>query len=222
MTLALFDLDNTLLAGDSDHLWGEFLVEVGAVDAAWFARENDRHYQAYQQGSLDIEEYLAFALRPLAEHDTGQLLDWRREFIRRKVQPIVLEPARALVASHRRRGDTCVIITATNQFVTEPIAGLFGIEHLLATVPEQRDGRFTGGFEGRPTFREGKIAALEDWAAVHRVDPWDAWFYSDSHNDLPLLERVREPVAVDPDPQLRERAEARGWRVMSLRGGGEP
>ncbi len=222
MSLALFDLDNTLLAGDSDHLWGEFLVDVGAVDADWFARENDRHYRAYQEGSLDIEEYLAFALRPLAEHNLHQLLEWRQQFVNSKIQPIVLEPAQALVASHRRRGDTCLIITATNRFVTEPIAGLFGIEHLLATVPEQRDGRFTGGFQGRPTFREGKIAALEDWAAKQGVDPWDAWFYSDSHNDLPLLERVREPVAVDPDPPLRARAEERGWRIMSLRGGGEP
>jgi HAD superfamily hydrolase (TIGR01490 family) len=217
LALAIFDLDNTLLAGDSDYLWGRFLVERGIVDEQAYASENERFFRAYQAGTLDIREYLAFALRPLAENDPSALRQWRREFIEEQVQPIVLRAGLQLVESHRQQGDTLLIITATNRFVTEPIAGLFGIHHLLATTPETRDGRYTGGVVGIPTFREGKVEALDQWLAANDFSLSGSHFYSDSHNDLPLLQRVAHPVAVDPDPELEEQARRRGWPIITLR-----
>lgn len=217
MALALFDLDNTLIAGDSDHLWGEFLVERGIVDRDAYREANDRFFQAYRAGTLDIDAYLRFALAPLAAHDPERLWQWRRAFVEEKIRPIVLAPGRELVAKHRRAGDRTLIVTATNRFVTEPIAALFGVDALLATTPEWADGRYTGRVAGTPTFREGKVTVLEQWLAEHGESLKDSTFYSDSHNDLPLLERVSQPVAVDPDEALREQARRRGWPVISLR-----
>lgn len=217
MKLAIFDLDNTLIAGDSDHLWGAYLVEQGIVDRAAYQAANDRFFQAYRDGTLDIHEYLRFALAPLAENEPEDLWRWRRAFMDDMIQPIVLPAARALVERHRRQGDYTLILTATNRFVTEPIAEIFGVDTLLATEPEWRDGRFTGAVTGRPTFREGKVDALLEWLEGRDLSLADTVFYSDSHNDLPLLERVRDPVAVDPDPQLRQAADQRGWPVISLR-----
>lgn len=222
MALALFDLDNTLIGGDSDHLWGRFLVERGVVDGDLYARENDRFLRAYEAGELDIHEFLAFALKPLADNEPEDLQLWREEFVSSGIHPIVLPAARHLVEHHRRRGDTLVIVTATNRFVTEPIAALFDIPHLLATEPECRDGRFTGRCDGTPTFREGKILALERWLAARGERLSDAAFYSDSRNDLPLLERVGHPVAVDADPALEAVARERGWPRLTLRAGLEP
>lgn len=217
MALAIFDLDNTLLAGDSDYLWGRFLVDREIVDGIEYAEENERFYQAYQAGTLDIDGYLRFALRPLAQHEPGQLRAWRAQFIDEQIRPIVLAQGRDLVESHRSRGDTLLIITATNRFLTEPIAALFGIDHLLATDPEITGERYTGAVMGIPTFREGKIRALETWLE-HTGQPLaDSYFYSDSHNDIPLLERVCHPIAVDPDPELRQQAIQRGWPIISLR-----
>ncbi|MCC5811133.1 MAG: HAD family phosphatase [Ectothiorhodospiraceae bacterium] len=219
MTLAIFDLDNTLLAGDSDYLWGRFLVERGLVDPERYEATNRRFYHEYLDGTLDVHEFLRFALEPLSRHPAEQLHQWRQEFLEEKIRPIVLQPALDLVRDHAERGHTTMIITATNRFVTDPIAALFGVDHLLATTPELVDGRYTGRIADRPTFREGKVLALDDWLAARGQRPAQSWFYSDSHNDLPLLERVTNPVAVDPDDTLRQTAADRGWPTISLRDG---
>ena len=220
MNLALFDLDNTLLSGDSDFEWAQFLIEQGVLDRELFEAKNLAFYQQYKLGTLNIQEFLDFQLKPLARHPRSLLDAWHGEFMQRKVRPMMGHAARELVAQHRIAGDVCVVITATNSFVTAPIAREFGIEHLIATEPEQLDGEFTGRVEGEPSFREGKITRLESWMA-QRGWTWDSfvdsWFYSDSLNDLPLLARVKNPVAVDPDATLRDHAEKRGWRIMSLR-----
>ena len=217
MSLAIFDLDNTLLAGDSDYLWGQFLIENGAVDGAAYDRANREFYEQYKAGTLDIREFLRFALRPLTEHDPEVLYAWREDFVRKKIEPIALARAKALIEEHRLAGDTLLIITATNHFVTEPIARLFGVEHLLATRPEMKHGRFTGEFVGVPTFQDGKVKALDEWLAEREETLEGSWFYSDSHNDIPLLSRVDHPVAVDADPELTAHAQRMGWREMSLR-----
>jgi HAD superfamily hydrolase (TIGR01490 family) len=217
VSIALFDLDNTLIAGDSDFLWGCFLVEQGIVDGTSYERANRRFYDQYKVGELDIHEFLAFQLRPLAEHDLPQLQRWRAQYVEEKIVPILLPRARQLVAHHRERGDTLVVITATNRFITSPIVGLYGIEHLLATEPELVDGRFTGGVAGIPCFQDGKVRVLEDWVAGRQLSLEDSCFYSDSHNDLPLLKRVTWPTAVDPDEILEAHARQQDWPVISLR-----
>ena len=217
MGIALFDLDNTLIAGDSDYLWGCFLVEQGIVDAFEYEQANQRFYDQYKVGELDIHEFLAFQLRPLAAHPMSQLQQWRTQYIEEKIQPILLPRAQDLIERHRQQGDTLVIITATNRFITEPIATLYGIGHLLATEPELRDGRYTGGVSGTPCFQDGKVAVLEDWLDAHNESLADSCFYSDSHNDLPLLSRVTQPMAVDPDEILQSHAVNHGWPVISLR-----
>ena len=216
MALALFDLDNTLLAGDSDYLWGVFLGERGVVDPETYARENERFYQEYKEGRLDIHEFLAFSLGPLAENDPDRLRAWREEFLAEKIDPLITEDARLLVEMHRKRGDTLVVITATNSFVTAPIARRFGILNLIATEPELVDGRFTGRVDGIPCFRDGKVKKLRQWLENRDESLDDAWFYSDSHNDLPLLELVSHPMAVDPDPTLETLAAERGWPILYL------
>ena len=220
MRLALFDLDNTLLAGDSDYEWGQFLVDRGILERATYEAQNRAYFDQYVAGTLDIHEYLGFALRPLAEHTPQDLDRWHGEFMRTRVLPMVSPAARALVRSHLERGDLCAIITATNSFVTAPIAREFAVAHLIATEPESRDGRFTGRVAGTPCFREGKVRRLEEWLSAQGrclADFAQSSFYSDSHNDLPLLERVSRPVAVDPDEALRSEAGRRGWEVISLR-----
>ena len=217
VSIALFDLDNTLIAGDSDFLWGCFLVEQGIVDGTSYERANRRFYDQYKVGELDIHEFLAFQLRPLAEHDLPQLQRWRAQYVEEKIVPILLPRARQLVAHHRERGDTLVVITATNRFITSPIVGLYGIEHLLATEPEMVDGRYTGGVAGIPCFQDGKVRVLEDWVAGRQLSLEDSCFYSDSHNDLPLLKRVTWPTAVDPDEILEAHARQQDWPVISLR-----
>ena len=217
MSLAIFDLDQTLLRGDSDHAWGEFLVEQGAVDRARFTADNDRYYAAYLAGTLDIYEFLEeHQLRPLAEHDRDQLERWRAEFMRTRILPIIPSAARALVERHRARGDTLLIITATNRFITAPIAAEFGIAELIATDPEERDGRFTGKVAGVPSYREGKVARLHEWLSRRRESLDGSWFYSDSHNDLPLLNLVTHPVAVNPDDILADHARHNGWPVLQI------
>jgi HAD superfamily hydrolase (TIGR01490 family) len=220
MRLALFDLDNTLLAGDSDFEWAQFLIEKGVLDREVYEARNQGFFEQYKAGTLDIHEFLGFALRPLAAHEPADLARWHAEFMASRVLPMIGEPARHLVRGHQAAGDLCAIITATNSFVTRPIAGEFGVEHLIATEPESRNGRFTGKVAGTPCFREGKVTRLDEWLAgrSRRLGDFsESSLYSDSHNDLPLLERVSEPVAVDPDPQLEAEAARRRWRVMSLR-----
>ena len=217
MNLALFDLDNTLLAGDSDFEWAQFLIEQGVLDREVYEARNQQFYDQYRAGTLDIHEFLEFQLKPLARHPRAVLDAWHREFMQRKILPIVRDSARALVAKHA--DDLRVLITATNSFVTAPIARELGIEHLIATEPEQRDGEFTGGVAEIPCFREGKVRRLDAWLRQRgrTLDSFGrSWFYSDSLNDLPLLERVTHPVAVDPDDTLRAHAQSRGWPVMTL------
>jgi HAD superfamily hydrolase (TIGR01490 family) len=220
MNLALFDLDNTLLVGDSDYEWGQFLVDRGVVAREEYEAQNAQFYEQYKDGTLDIHEYLGFALRPLAAHTAQELARWHADFMRTRILPMFAPRARELVARHRDAGDLCAVVTATNSFVTAPIAHEFGVPHLIATEPESVGGRFTGRVAGTPCFREGKILRVEQWlsglglrleACAH------SFFYSDSHNDLPLLGRVRHPVAVDPDAPLAAEAARRGWPVISLR-----
>jgi HAD superfamily hydrolase (TIGR01490 family) len=218
MNLALFDLDNTLLHGDSDHAWGEFLVEEGIVDREDFRRSNDRFYAQYRAGTLDINEYLRFALRVIAGKSDALLAPLHQRYMQKKIEPMVSAEALALLQQHRH--DLCAIVTATNAFVTRPIAARFAVEHLIACEVEQVDGLYTGRAAGVPAFREGKVTRVEAWlGAMHKSigDFERSYFYSDSHNDLPLLEAVTHPVAVNPDAILRTRAEARGWPIMSLR-----
>ena len=217
MALALFDLDNTLLNGDSDYLWGQFLVERGIVDGSFYESENQRFYDQYLQGSLDIHEFLRFQLEPLARHNRLQLESWRADYLQEKIIPILLDKARKLIDSHRDQGDETVIITATNRFITEPIANYFGVHTLLATEPEMKDGQYTGGVNGTPCFQEGKVENLQTWLKHNGRSLEDSWFYSDSHNDLPLLELVDHPVAVNPDDRLAAIADKRDWPVISLR-----
>jgi HAD superfamily hydrolase (TIGR01490 family) len=217
MALALFDLDNTLLDGDSDYLWGCFLVEHGSVDGESYRSENQRFYNQYLQGSLDIYEFLRFQLKPLATHTRSQLERWREKFLREKIEPILLPKARDLLEQHRARGDELLIITATNRFITEPIARRYGVSHLLATEAEIVDGEYTGGISGTPCFQTGKVERLHAWLDQNHQDLNGSWFYSDSHNDLPLLEQVDHPVAVDPDDTLKSHAQRLGWPIISLR-----
>lgn len=218
MKLAIFDLDNTLLAGDSDHLWGEFLVEQGVVDRALYKRENDRFYQEYKDGTLDIHEFLRFSLTPLSQHSIDQLMTWHAQFMRDKIEPIMLPAATELLQRHRNEGAYLLIITATNQFVTNPIAQRLGVDDILATEPEIIDGCYTGEVIDPPCFREGKVERLNNWLCGQGKNLAESWFYSDSHNDLPLLELATHPVAVDPDDTLRQHAVMKGWPVISLRG----
>ncbi len=217
MALALFDLDNTLLNGDSDYLWGCFLVEHGIVDGEYYESENRRFYDQYLDGSLDIYEFLHFQLAPLRNHTSAKLEAWRDTYLQEKIDPILLPRAHQLLDKHREAGDELLIITATNSFITAPIAKRYGINHLLATEPETIDGEYTGKVNGTPCFQSGKVERLRAWMKAHDQRLDGSWFYSDSHNDLPLLEAVDHPVAVDPDDKLKTHAQANGWPVISLR-----
>ena len=215
--LVLFDLDNTLLAGDSDFEWAQFLIEQGVLDREVYEARNQEFYDQYKAGVLDIREFLDFQLKPLSRHPRALLEAWHREFMSRKILPIITRSARALVARHA--GDLRVVISATNTFVTRPIAAELGIAELIATEPQERDGEFTGGVSGTPCFREGKVLRLEAWLAGRGRTLGsfpESWFYSDSLNDLPLLSRVTHPVAVDPDETLRAHAGRLGWPIISL------
>ena len=217
MSLAIFDLDNTLLSIDSDHAWGEFLVEQGAVDPVAYREANERFLADYNAGTLDMAAFLEMALKPLAENTPEQLAAWHQQFMASKIEPHILPKAEELLARHRTKGDTMLIITATNRFITGPIAERLGVDDLIAVEPEMVDGRYTGRVDGVPSYREGKVIRLQAWLEAQDITMDGAWFYSDSHNDLPLLEKVDHPVAVDPDDTLRKVAEERHWRIMSLR-----
>jgi HAD superfamily hydrolase (TIGR01490 family) len=220
VNLALFDLDNTLLNGDSDFEWSQFLIRIGVLDRELFEAKNLAFYEHYKAGTLDIQEFLDFQLKPLSRHARKTLDEWHGRFMREQALGMITRPARDLVNRHRAAGDVCAIITATNSFVTAPIAREFGVEHLIATEPEHKDGEFTGRVAGVPCFREGKITRLESWMAQQGWK-WGSFsrttFYSDSLNDLPLLSKVKNPVAVDPDDTLLQHAEQHGWEVISLR-----
>ncbi len=217
MALAIFDLDNTLIAGDSDHSWGAFLVEKQLVDAEVYRLANDKFYADYKAGTLDIRAYLQFSLAPLTQHSLEELQALHNEFMVKHIEPLMLQKAEDLLRKHREQGDHLLIITATNGFVTRPIANRLGVADILATEPELIDGRYTGNFVGAPCFQAGKITYLHEWLKANLHPLSGAYFYSDSINDLPLLEQVDNPVAVDPDERLAEVALARNWPILSLR-----
>lgn len=221
MNLALFDLDNTLLIGDSDYQWNAFLIKHGVVDQAYCDQRNDYFYEQYKAGTLDILEYVRFAAEPLSRLPRQQLDSLHAEFMQQHIKPIIPQKARNLLAAHQAQGDVVMIITATNRFITGPIAAELGVEHLIAVELETTpDGNFTGEPSGTPSFQQGKITRLNEWLAA-RGETLQSYaqtfFYSDSHNDLPLLSIVSHPVAVDADDKLRAEAEARGWPVITLR-----
>jgi len=217
MTLAIFDLDNTLIGGDSDNLWGQYLFDRGLVDGADFALQNDQFFDDYKTGTLDINAYLRFALAPLKNQSLAVLQEWHADFMRTVIEPIMLPKALGLIARHRAKQHTPIIITATNVFITRPIADALGIDHLLACDAEVVGGVYTGEPSGVPSYREGKVVRLKAWLEQTGESFEGAYFYSDSHHDLPLLELVAHPVAVDPDPTLRRRAEEKSWEILSLR-----
>ena len=216
--LALFDLDHTLLDGDSDYEWASFLIDEGVIDRGAYDARNQWFYERYKDGTLDIHEFLEFQLGPLARHPRAQLDAWHASYMEKRIEPIVFPQARTLIDKHR--GALTAIVTATNRFITAPIARHLGVEHLLATdIEEDAAGAFSGKPRGTPTFREGKIRRVEEWLAKRgtTLADYDSWFYSDSLNDLPLLERVDHPVAVNPDATLAKAARERGWEIISLR-----
>lgn len=217
MRLALFDLDNTLLGGDSDHAWGDYLCARGILDPVEYQNRNDAFYQDYLAGKLDLQAYLNFSLEILATTEMAQLDEWHADFMRDCVEPIILPKALELLKKHRDAGDKLVIITATNRFITGPIAKRLEVENLLATECELVDGRYTGRSIDVPCFREGKVTRLRRWLEENDLNLQGSYFYSDSMNDLPLLEQVDNPVAVNPDPNLRAEAEKRGWPILDLR-----
>jgi HAD superfamily hydrolase (TIGR01490 family) len=217
MKLAIFDLDNTLIGGDSDLLWGEYLCEHGYVDGENYQRRHQKYYNDYLAGTLDIRQFLEFQLHPLAGVPLALLLERRQRFLDEKIRPVILDQAVKLIAGHRQQNHVLLIITATNRFLTEPIAELFGVHYLIASEAEIKDGRYTGKPQGVPSYAAGKVTRLNAWLAEYGEQPEESWCYSDSHNDLPLLRIVDHPVAVDPDEILRDEAGKRGWLIISLR-----
>ncbi len=217
MALALFDLDGTLLAGDSDYEWGRYLVSIGKVEADFYQQRNEYFYNEYLAGKLDEREFLNFALKPLARNSYEELCRWREAFIQRRIKPLVKTKAHDLIDRHRGGGDELVIVTATNRFITEPIKELFNIDALIATEPAMQDGRFTGEAEGIPCFSHGKVARVEQWLETTPYTFKGSYFYSDSCNDIPLLERVDYPVAVDADASLTAHAVNHKWQRISLK-----
>ena len=217
MPLTIFDLDETLIAADSDHEWGQFVVDKGLVDAQIHKKKNDDFYALYKAGQLDIDEYLQFSCSVLTQYSIEDLHRFRSEFVAQRILPIILDKAQDLVKKHRELGDTLLVITSTIEFVTRPIVDEFGIDILIAPDPEIVSNRYTGRIVGVPSFAAGKVTRLEQWLANRQDSLEGSSFYSDSHNDLPLLRLVDNPVAVDPDPILRKKAEENQWPIISLR-----
>ena len=217
MTLAIFDLDGTLLNGDSDYTWGQFLVEKGLVDSQVYKQANDKFFEEYQAGTLDIHEYLAFSLEPLTKFSKEELSKLHNTFMQEKIQPMMQAKANALLKHHKEQGHFLLMITATNQFVTGPIGDALGMDHIIAPVPEIINDHYTGKIVGVPSFQAGKVTRLNDWLAETGHSMEGSYFYSDSRNDLPLLELVTHPIAVDADETLTKIAQERGWQHISLR-----
>ena len=217
MNLAIFDLDNTLLGGDSDYLWGKFLVEKALVDPVLYEQENQRFYDEYKAGTLDIYDFLEFSLAPLSKHSLETLSELHREFMQSKINSIWLQKAEVLLNKHRKNNDFLLVITATNHFVTAPIAKKLGVDDIIATMPEQKNNRYTGKVSGTPCFQDGKVERLSQWLQKNNYSLEGSHFYSDSINDLPLLMKVTHPIAVDPDEQLKKYATEHNWPIISLR-----
>jgi HAD superfamily hydrolase (TIGR01490 family) len=220
LNLALFDLDNTILAGDSDYNWSRFLIQEGYLDGAIHAEKNEKFYADYKAGTLDIYAFVEFQFKPLARNPRTVLNQLLKKYVEEVIKPMITEKARALVKRHQEEGDLIIVITATNSFITKPIAELFGIENLIGTDPEEKEGEFTGKVTGLPSFKEGKVTRLEAWLKGKNLlltSFEKSYFYSDSHNDLPLMQKVTHPVAVDSDDVLSEYAKSKGWPQISLR-----
>ncbi|MEY3785701.1 MAG: hypothetical protein RIQ58_934 [Pseudomonadota bacterium] len=220
MNLALFDLDNTILAGDSDYNWSRFLIQEGYLDGEVHAEKNEKFYADYKAGTLDIYAFVEFQFRPLARNPRSVLNQLLKKYVEEVIKPMITKKAYALVRKHHEEGDLLIVITATNSFITKPIAALFGIENLIGTDPEEKEGEFTGKVSGLPSFKEGKVTRLEAWLKnknLSLVDFKKSYFYSDSHNDLPLMQKVTHPIAVDADDILTEYAKSKGWPLISLR-----
>ncbi len=220
MNLALFDLDNTILAGDSDYNWSRFLIQEGYLDGAIHAEKNEKFYADYKAGTLDIYAFVEFQFKPLARNPKTVLNQLLKKYVEEVIKPMITEKARVLVKRHQEEGDLIIVITATNSFITKPIAELFGIENLIGTDPEEKEGEFTGKVSGLPSFKEGKVTRLEAWLKGKNLSLASfekSYFYSDSHNDLPLMQKVTHPVAVDSDDVLSEYAKSKGWPQISLR-----
>ncbi len=220
MNLALFDLDNTILAGDSDHNWNRFLIKEGYLDKATHAERNDKFHAEYISGSLDVYAYCEFVFEPLSKNSRSLLNQLLKKYVEEVIKPMITDKAYALVNKHREAGDLLIVITATNSFITKPIAELFAIENLIGTDPEEKEGEFTGKVIGLPSFQEGKVIRLEAWLKSKNLTLTafeKSYFYSDSHNDLPLMKKVTHPIAVDSDEILTEYAKSKGWPQISLR-----
>ncbi|MDH3636821.1 MAG: HAD-IB family hydrolase [Gammaproteobacteria bacterium] len=217
MTLAIFDLDHTLLAGDSDYLWGEYMVEKQIVDEQEYRQRNLVFYEDYQRGELDNDTYLEFALAPLTRYTLDELHAWRADYVENWIKPIIVPGAAALLDQHRQQNHELLIISATNLFVTEPIAALLQVPTILSTEPEIVAKRYTGRYLGTPTYREGKVTVLREWLTSTDHDLAGSFFYSDSINDLALLEQVDNPIAVHPDNELKAIAESRDWKIIDLK-----
>jgi HAD superfamily hydrolase (TIGR01490 family) len=220
LNLALFDLDNTILAGDSDYNWSRFLIQEGYLDGAIHAEKNEKFYADYKAGTLDIYAFVEFQFKPLARNPRSVLNQLLKKYLEEVIKPMITEKARALVKKHQEEGDLIIVITATNSFITKPIAALFGIENLIGTDPEEKEGEFTGKVSGLPSFKEGKVTRLEAWLKNKNLSLANfekSYFYSDSHNDLPLMQKVTHPVAVDSDDILSEYATSKDWPQISLR-----
>jgi len=216
LALALFDLDETLLAGDSDYLWGQHLVQQGAVDGELYERTNREFYEQYKQGNLDIYEFSRFAFKPLSEHPLETLKQWRAEFVEAKIKPIMTDKGIATLEKHRTAGDHLIIITSTNNFITQPIAELYNVHQLIATQPQMVDGKYTGELDV-PCFAHHKIDRLNEWLDSCGLNLQGSYGYSDSHNDIPLLDAVNHAYAVDPDDKLRDYAKDKHWNIVSFR-----
>lgn len=216
MTLAIFDLDHTLINEDSDYLWGKYLVDHEIVEPDYYKKKNDQFYDDYQNGTLDIDEYLNFSLRPLKEHSIKKLYAWREDYVKTIIEPTIAKNSKRLIQDHKDKGHTLIIVSATNKFVTEPIAYLLGISNLLSTEPEIINNQYTGNYIGIPTFKDGKIKALNKWMKVHNHNLEGSYFYSDSINDLPLLEQVTHPIVVNPDERLKAISIENDWLEIDL------
>ncbi|MBV1876261.1 MAG: HAD-IB family hydrolase [Pseudomonadales bacterium] len=217
MALAIFDLDETLISADSDHAWGEYVVANNLVDKQSHQAKNEQFYQEYKQGVLDIEAYMRFSCAVLAAHSTDLLYQHRQQFIDQQIKPLLLPKALAKIAAHKEQGDLIIVVTATIDFITQPIVELMGIKNLIAPEPEMLNGRYTGKLSGIPSYGIGKVIRLKEWVKAHNQDMTNSYFYSDSANDIPLLEAVEHPVAVDPDPRLEHFAKQHNWPIISFR-----
>jgi HAD superfamily hydrolase (TIGR01490 family) len=217
MALAIFDLDNTLIAGDSDHSWGEFLVDQNIVDGQYYKKMNDKFYADYESGCLDIFAYLEFSLEPLTKLPLIKLQALHQQFMREVIDPMKLDQAKDLIHRHRQAGDRLLVITSTNRFIVEPICKSLGIDEIIATDLEIVNDKYTGKVKGTPTFKEGKVERFNQWLKQQEESSDGSYFYSDSINDMPMLLEVAYPIAVDPDSALRKEAESRSWEIISLR-----